>query len=465
MTSIMTADGPVAIESWSYRLQGPGGSPLDPGAVAATRTDLMVVDYARDGTAASAFTPAQVDLMQGSGATRKAVLAYISIGETEDFRFYWDESWTKTGEAGGKLTAAAPDWLGPVNPDWPESRKVRYWDPDWQAIAIDWIETIAAQGFDGAYLDIVDAYYFWAHEARAKDRAPGDPKTGADAAARMIDFIVDLAAHARAINPDFVLIHQNAAFLLSDLVHDTGGKAKPDAARVAALHDAVAGIAVEDVYLRGGKDENNRFRPDKQTIKELQKSYADAGELVLAVDYAARPDLIARFLDKAEKDGFIPYAAPDRDLDRIALHGTAEADILTGTGGGDRLYGLGGGDSLAGGPGRDLLIGGRGKDQFVFDTTLGKGAGKAGIDRIADFKPGADTIGLDSGIFAALGARVGRDEFRKGGKAKDDNDHLLYKAKSGALLYDPDGNGGASKIKFARLDARLSLDHDDFLVV
>ena len=95
--------------------------------------------------------------MQGAGANRKVVLAYISIGESEDFRSYWDESWTKDGTAGGALRKGAPDWLGPPNPDWPESRKIRYWDPDWQAIAFDWIETIAAQGFDGAYLDIVDA--------------------------------------------------------------------------------------------------------------------------------------------------------------------------------------------------------------------------------------------------------------------------------------------------------------------
>src|SRR5690606_32239541 len=140
------------------------------------------------------------------GAGRKVLLSYISVGEVEDFRDTWNEAWTKNGKASGALTAAAPDWLGPLNPDWPESRKVRYWDPDWQAIAFERIEAIAGQGFDGAYLDIVDAYYFWAHEARAADREPGDPRSGSKAAALMIDFIVDLAAHARTVNPDFVLI-------------------------------------------------------------------------------------------------------------------------------------------------------------------------------------------------------------------------------------------------------------------
>ena len=316
MTDIVTADGPVAIARWSYQLQGRGGAALDPSVIAAIDTDLMVVDYSRNGSGAGAFTPDDVDLMQGAGPDRKVVLAYVSIGESEDFRFYWNTAWTKDGTAGGQLTDAAPDWLGPVNPDWQESRKVRYWDPEWKAIAFQWIETVAAQGFDGAYLDIVDAYYFWAHEAKGKDREAGDPKTGADAAARMIDFIVELAAHARAINPDFVLVQQNAPFLLADLVYDTGGKAKPDPARIAALHDAIAGIAIEDAYLRGGKDENNRFRPDKATIKEVMAAYGDAGELVLGVDYASKPGLVARYLKRADKDGFIAFAAPDRDLAR-----------------------------------------------------------------------------------------------------------------------------------------------------
>ena len=464
MTGIVTADGPIAVARWSYQLQGRGGAALDPAAIAAIDTDLMVIDYSRNGSGAGAFTPGEVDLMQGTGADRKGVVAYISIGETEDFRFYWNTAWTKDGSAGGKLTGAAPDWLGPINPDWKESRKVRYWDPEWKAIAFQWIEKIAGQGFDGAYLDIVDAYYFWAHEAKGKDREPGDPKTGSDAAARMIDFIVELADHARAINPDFVLIQQNAPFLIADLVHDTGGKAKPDPVRVAALHDALAGIAIEDAYLRGGKDENNRFKPDKQTIKEVMAAYGDAGEIVLGVDYVSKPKLVTRYLRQADKDGFISFAAPDRDLDRQALHGTPAGDTLTGTTASDRLYGRGGDDILAGGAKKDILIGGPGADTFLFDTALGKGAGKAGVDRIADFKPGLDHIALDDTIFSAIGATLDAGEFRKGGKAKDGNDLVLFAKNTGLVRYDPDGNGDLAPIKFAKLEPGKALSHHDFLM-
>ena len=406
MPIIETSDGPVEFATWSYRLQGTAGNPLDPAAIAATKAGLVVVDASRDGTDGGAFTPTEVALMQGTGGDRKAVLSYISIGEAEDFRDYWNPAWTKNGSAAGALRAGAPDWLGPLNPDWPDARKVRYWDADWKAIAIGRIEAMAEQGFDGAYLDIVDAYYFWAHEVRPRDREPGDPKTGSAAAARMIDFIVELSEAARAINPDFVLIQQNAGFLLSDLVYDTGGKPKPDDARIAALHEAIAGIAMEDLYLRGGRDEDNPFRPDAATIREVLRSYAGEGEFVLSVDYVRNPALIEKYLARAEADGFIPYAAPTRELDRPATTGSAGPDTLTGGGASDRIYGAGGGDDIKGGGGGDILLGNRGADRLAGEAGRdwlrgGKGpdvfvfAPGDGRDTIADFGPG-DRIDLSA---------------------------------------------------------------------
>jgi uncharacterized protein (TIGR01370 family) len=405
MPVIETKDGAVAFESWSYRLQGAGGDALGVEDIAALDAGLVVTDYSRDGTDEGAFTPADVATMQGAGPDRKIVLAYISIGESEDFRAYWDESWTRDGSAGGALRSDAPAWLGPLNPEWPDSRKVRYWDEDWHAIAIDWVETIAGQGFDGAYLDIVDAYYFWAHEVRDKDREPGDPRSGSEAAARMIDFIVELSAVARAINPDFVLVQQNAPFLLNDLVYDTGGKPKPDDARIAALHEVVAGIALEDLYLRGGKDEDNRFRPDKATIKEVIEAYAGQGEFVLSVDYVRKPGLIEKYLARAEDDGFLPYAAPYRELDRVATTGTGSDDTLLGGAGGDRIYGRGGDDDVSGNAGRDLLMGNRGSDRLSGDSGDDHLFGGAGADEIAggagkdrlDGGKGADIFGFAPG--------------------------------------------------------------------
>ena len=78
------------------------------------------------------------------------VIAYLSIGQAEDYRWYWQREWRKKRNA--------PDWF--VGPDkrWKGNFYVRYWDDDWRQIILDYVDRILAQGFDGVYLDCVDAY-------------------------------------------------------------------------------------------------------------------------------------------------------------------------------------------------------------------------------------------------------------------------------------------------------------------
>ena len=105
--------------------------------------------------------------------TNSVVVSYISIGEASDYRDHWQDGWTTYTDgdqrAAGTPTGKAPAWLGAWNESWPNSRKVRYWDPDWQKIIFNrqgtgWLDRIVAAGFDGAYLDIIDGYYHWGCE-------------------------------------------------------------------------------------------------------------------------------------------------------------------------------------------------------------------------------------------------------------------------------------------------------------
>lgn len=300
-------------DNWGYQLQG---QTHDVKALAAQPHDMLVIDSTRDGTNDTRFTKAEVAEIKGD---RSVLASYISIGEAADFRDYWDKDWTTTGKATGKLTNEAPDWLGPVNPDWPESRKVRYWDDEWQEVMFNDkgtgdFDKIVKRGFDAAYLDIVDAYYFWGEEVRNKDREAGDPKNEKQAAQRMVDFIVDMAEHARETNPDFFMIPQNGAWIIDALK-----SGKVDRERIDAYRDVVGAIAIEDLYFRGGnKDENNKFKPDEQSIKVLQRDFLDKGIPVYVVDYITGDKRIAKFEKAALEDGFIPYASPDRDLGKMA---------------------------------------------------------------------------------------------------------------------------------------------------
>jgi len=317
------ADAPEAT-NWGYQLQAKGG--LKVADLAAQPHDMLVIDPSRDGTDAKQFSEAEVAEIKGD---RSVLAAYISIGEASDFRDYWDKDWTTTGKATGKLTDEAPDWLGPVNPDWPESRKVRYWDDDWQDVIFNdqgtgELDNIVGKGFDAAYLDIVDAYYFWGAEIRNGQREAGDPKNEKQAAQRMVDFAVEMAEHARETNPDFFLIPQNGAWIVDAL--KTG---KTDNARIEAYYDVIGGIGIEDLYFRkGGKDENNGFKPDEATIRILQRDFLDHGIPVYVTDYITGDRRIAKFEKAALEDGFIPYAAPDRDLD--VMGSPYDADIARG---------------------------------------------------------------------------------------------------------------------------------------
>jgi len=93
----------------------------------------------------------------------RLVIAYMSIGEAETYRYYWHESWDKNGD--GRADPEAPDWLTEENPDWEGNYKVRYWDPGWQSIIYgndnSYLKSLIDSGFDGVYLDIIDAFYYF----------------------------------------------------------------------------------------------------------------------------------------------------------------------------------------------------------------------------------------------------------------------------------------------------------------
>jgi Ca2+-binding RTX toxin-like protein len=158
--------------------------------------------------------------------------------------------------------------------------------------------------------------------------------------------------------------------------------------------------------------------------------------------------------------------------------GTSGNDVLSGGIGNDRLAGGAGNDVLSGGRGRDVLSGGLGKDvltgganhdAFVFNTKLGK----SNVDTITDFNPKWDSIHLDNAIFKALGkkgsesnpAKINKDFFTIGTKAKDKNDYVIYNDKNGKLYYDADGSGKGKAVEFAKLDKDLKLTYNDFFVV
>jgi len=115
-------------------------------ALAKTNYDALIVDLEFED---APLTAADVDSMKiKANGGRRLVLCYLSIGEAEDYRAYWESSWT----------ANPPEWLLDENPDWSGNYPVQFWHADWQAIVYAMLNDVLEARFDGVYLDRVDVY-------------------------------------------------------------------------------------------------------------------------------------------------------------------------------------------------------------------------------------------------------------------------------------------------------------------
>lgn len=120
-------------------------------SLAASNYDLLIVDAYYEDTV---LTPAEVaQLQKKPNGARRLVAAYMSIGEAEDYRPYWQKEWESN----------PPEWMWTANDDWAGNYRVKYWDKRWQQMLMgsqdSYLDKILAAGFDGAFLDVVDVFY------------------------------------------------------------------------------------------------------------------------------------------------------------------------------------------------------------------------------------------------------------------------------------------------------------------
>ena len=122
-------------------------------SVRASDYDLLIMDcFFND----EEFTIDEIaQLKEKSNGGKRLVISYMSIGEAEEYRYYWNDSWNTN----------PPDWLAAENPEWQGNFKVKYWYGDWQSIIYgnnnSYLKKILDAGFDGVYLDIIDAFEYF----------------------------------------------------------------------------------------------------------------------------------------------------------------------------------------------------------------------------------------------------------------------------------------------------------------
>ena len=106
-----------AVRHWMYQLQGLG----EDGAVAAlarTGYDMLVLEPGQNFTEWPQDSPAMVRrLRRKPDGSRRLLLAYVDIGEAEDYRDYWQADWVAPARGRGGF----PDFLVTADPDgWAE---------------------------------------------------------------------------------------------------------------------------------------------------------------------------------------------------------------------------------------------------------------------------------------------------------------------------------------------------------
>ncbi len=300
------------VQYWGYQIQ----SIVEEGMVdklVESNYDMLVLEPTRTDWSSNAKnfdSKGMVDRIKASKASdgihRKLAIAYIDIGEAEDWRWYW--KWNKNWPVGTEKPTSWPDYIISHDPDgWGGNYPVAYWDPQWKNITIygkdlsssphgnynSIIDEVIKSGFDGIYLDWVEGFENTEVMAQAKI-------DGVDPADEMIDFIQEMRDYAEERNPNFLIIQQNAASLQDG---------HPE------LFDVIDAIAQEAIWYDGDAtddwdDANGHDHINESSLVSYYLDHLDAYKKaevpVFACEYAL--EFAEDAYDKSYEKDFVPLA-------------------------------------------------------------------------------------------------------------------------------------------------------------
>jgi uncharacterized protein (TIGR01370 family) len=314
-------------------------------ALLSSTYDLFITEGAplAPGGGFPAITDSQVAQL---GAQGRTVVGYVNVSVTDDARYYWNPAWTNNGQDTGTPDGDAPSWLAgamPLNFDGipgQDALIVNFWDAGWKDIVIDQAVDLVSRGYDGVFLDDVGRYYTLG--------LPGGVPSIRAMANLMCNFVAEISAAIKAINPNAYVVVNSDPYLTTNVTLDAAGAAA-----------AAAYLAATDAHL-------------------LENATATA------IDYAANVTLSGETRLILESDGAPAYNFADSWARGIlytttsygaagtfAYPATAGADTLRGGDGPNQIDGLGGNDLLIGGRGADALTGGSGTDTVSYEDNWG----------------------------------------------------------------------------------------------
>jgi cysteinyl-tRNA synthetase len=308
------------VDQWLYLIDV-NVEPETVNRIAASDYDMIVLDFIPSEVNNTDYPMAEVVAQLHDAPQPKLVIAYIDIGQAEDYRTYWQSDWG----------IGNPEWIAGADPDgWEGNFPVALWHDGWRDIWLGddgYLQGIIDSGFDGVYLDWVEAYSDDNVVALA-ERDDVDPKE------EIVRWVGDIAEFTRGKRSDFIVIGQNAAEL---------------AERDDYL-DIIDAIAQEQVWFDGGADNDpqgdcplpetdddvdtdeyldslsepcHRYaenEPDSPLHVSSQEylSYLtpvqSKGEIIFTIDYALEPSNVAWVYKTSRGLGFVPFVS-NRALD------------------------------------------------------------------------------------------------------------------------------------------------------
>lgn len=284
--------------------------------IAASDYDMVVIDdlaSMKDHSADDVAAKVRALQVKPDGS-RRIVIAYLNVGQAEDYRTYWLKGWR----------IGSPSWILATDPDgWKGNYPVAYWDAAWQTTIAGQdglLKSIVDLGFDGVYLDWIGGFEDDRVIAAAR-------RVGVDAREEMIRWVAQVSTAAKALKPGFKIIGQNATALLTDEAY------------LAALD----GVAQEDIWFTGGdggpegdcpvprtasdvgnpafveqlpkpclrafrKDRSNamHFAGESEIVPLLDIARAQ-NKAVFTVDYALHSSNVAWVAARSRTLGFVPF--------------------------------------------------------------------------------------------------------------------------------------------------------------
>ncbi len=229
----------------------------------ATKAELMVLDP-------DAYSQEEVKAIKSAGVK---VLAYLSVGEAEKYRRHFSQ-------------LEGTDLIIEENPDWPENFPVKFWEPIWKSLLTSYSKEILNKGFNGLFVDVVDAWQNFPESERPKRKE------------QMENLLIDLAKNMHEHDSEHWLMIQNSHELLEN----------------PCLEKLTAGINQESLFASWAETE---IDPEWQRNKILAlENLRRRGKLITLIEYTRNPIDMVRIRMRAAMHGFTPYFSV-KELDRI----------------------------------------------------------------------------------------------------------------------------------------------------